>query len=126
MSPQGVLVGGTSDPSSEWMWTWNGRSFGYRLGDSLFTFDGIEVGRFSGAEVYGIDGRYLGEVRGAEDGNRLITNTYKKSRTIPSFAPTFGTTYKQQQDRAGETLYCGHEDFPLPQIVRRMVVGAYS
>jgi hypothetical protein len=105
------------------MWTWNGISFGYRLGDSLFTFDGIEVGRFSGAEVYGVDGRYLGELRGAEDGNRLITNTYKKSRTISDFAPTFGREYRRLGDRVGEVLYCGHEDFPLPQIVRRMVVG---
>jgi hypothetical protein len=123
MSPQVVLPGGaTPDLSSEWMWTWNGISFGYRQGDSLFTFDGIEVGRFSGAEVYGVDGRYLGELRVAEDGNRLITNTYKKSRTISDFAPTFGRAYKRLGNRGGEPLYCGHEDFPLPQKARRMVV----
>ena len=108
------------------MWTWNGISFGYRLGGSLFTYDGIEVGRFCGAEIYGVDGLYLGELRSAEDGSRLITNTYKKSRTISDFAPTFGRTYKQRPDRAADVLYCGHEDFPLPQIVRRMVVAGSS
>jgi hypothetical protein len=123
MSSQGVLpVGTTSELSPEWMWTWNGISFGYRLGDSLFTFDGIEVGRFSGIEVYGVDGLYLGEVRSAEDGSRLITNAYKKSRTISDFAPTFGRAYERLGNRGGEPLYCGHEDFPLPQKARRMVV----
>jgi hypothetical protein len=58
-----------------WLWTWNGVCFGYRRGDSLFTYDGIEVGRFSGAEVYGADGSYLGELKSTEeDGDRLITN----------------------------------------------------
>jgi hypothetical protein len=124
MSSQSVHpVGTTPDPSPEWMWTWNGISFGYRLGDSLFTFDGMEVGRFAGAEIYGVDGRYLGELRGAEDGGRLITNSYKKLRTIADFAPTIGRAYKRPGDRAGEVLYCGHEDFPLPQNIRRMVVG---
>jgi hypothetical protein len=125
-SPNVQPVGTTSELSPEWRWTWNGVSFGYRLGDSLFTFDGIEVGRFSGAEVYGIDGLYLGELRSAEDGSRLITNTYKKSRTISDFAPTFDRAYRPPGDRVGEPLYCGHEDFPLPQNVRRMVVGGHS
>jgi hypothetical protein len=38
-----------------WLWTWDGVCFGYRRGNSLFTYDGIEVGRFSGVEVYGAD-----------------------------------------------------------------------
>jgi len=108
------------------MWTWNGTSFGYRLGGSLFTYDGVEVGRFSGPEVYGVDGRYLGEVLKADDGGRLITNSYKKLRTQSEFAPTFGRAYKRPEDRTGEQMYCGHEDFPLPQTVRRMVVGGSS
>jgi hypothetical protein len=122
MTSQGVQTAAALDLSPEWMWTWNGISFGYRLGDSLFTYDGIEVGRFSGAEVFGIDGHYLGEVRSAADGNRLITNSYKKLRMVDEFAPTFGHSYKRPGDRAGEQLYCGHEDFPLPQEVSRTVV----
>src|SRR5579871_527342 len=117
MTSQGVQTATTSDLSPEWMWTWNGVSFGYRLGDSLFTYDGIEVGRFAGAEVFGIDGRYLGDVRNAADGSRLITNSYKKLRMVEEFAPTFGRGHKRQGDRSSEQLYCGHEDFPLPQQV---------
>src|SRR5258708_19576409 len=71
-----------------WLWTWNGGCFGYRRGDSLFTYDGVEVGRFSGKEIYGPDGRYLGEVMSTEGGDdRLIASNYKKSRVAASFVP---------------------------------------
>ena len=106
-----------SNPSieSEWLWTWSGLSFGYRLKDSLFTHDGMEIGRFSGTEVYGPDGHYLGELRVSDDGKRLITNIYKRSRTVPAFISTPGRAYKRLGDRAAEALYCGHEDFPAPE-----------
>ena len=116
MTSQGVQpVQATHSAEQDWLWTWNGVSFGYRLQDSLFTHDGIEVGRFSGREIYGIDGRYLGELSGADDGKRLITNVYKKSRTIAGFVPTLGRAYKRLEHRSGETLFCGHEDFPSPE-----------
>ena len=47
---------------SEWYWTWSGECFGYREGDRLFAYHGLQVGQFDGDEVYGADGRYLGEV----------------------------------------------------------------
>lgn len=47
----------------QWLWTWGGKSFGYRDGDNLWTQDGRHVGRFHGDEVYGADGSYLGEIR---------------------------------------------------------------
>src|SRR5437868_6467513 len=97
----------------EWLWTWNGICFGYRRGDSLFTHDGLEVGRFSGTEVYGPDGRYLGELTSTSDGDRLITNLYKKSRSVREFVPTFDHAYKRPANRPGYPLYSGHEDFLL-------------
>lgn len=59
----------------DWMWTWGGKCFGYRDGDSLFSYRGQEVGRFHGNEIYGPNGRYLGEVINS---NRLITNRAKR------------------------------------------------
>jgi hypothetical protein len=121
MNSQGVQsVRATPD----WLWTWNGVCFGYRQGDSLFTYDGIEVGRFSGTEVYGVDGRYLGELSNVGDTSRLTTNLYKKSRTVPEFVPTFGRAYTRPENRPGESLFCGYENFPSPEILRRMIVRA--
>jgi hypothetical protein len=116
-----------------WLWTWNGVCFGYRLGDSLFTYDGIEVGRFSGAEVYGADGSYLGEVRSTEeDGDRLITSSYKKPRMAAAFVPTIEVAEKRPVDRTRQALYCGYEHFPTPEILRdnflqrRKMIGSFT
>jgi hypothetical protein len=106
-----------------WLWTWNGVSFGYHRGDSLFTHDGIEVGRFSGLEVYGPDGRYIGELRSTEDGDRLITSSYKKSRMSASFVPTMERAQKRPAARDAEQLYCGYEEFPLPETLRGTILG---
>jgi hypothetical protein len=108
-----------------WLWTWNGVYIGYRRGDSLFTHNGIEVGRFSGAEVYGADGSYLGELRNTEeDGDRLITSSYKKSRMAASFVPTIERAQRRPVDRKAVQLYCGYEDFPLPKSVKNTVFKA--
>jgi len=105
----------------DWLWTWSGICFGYRLEDSLFTHQGVEVGRFSGPEVYGVDGRYLGEVGNATDGYRLITNLYKKGRTVSKFAPTFDQSYRRPANYSPQPMYSGHEDFPSPEIAETMV-----
>jgi hypothetical protein len=47
----------------DWFWNWGGECFGYRDGESLFTYFGREAGRFDGEEIYGSNGRYLAEVR---------------------------------------------------------------
>jgi hypothetical protein len=110
-----------------WLWTWNGVCFGYRRGDSLFAYDGIEVGRFSGAEVYGADGSYLGEVRSTEeDGDRLITSSYKKLRMAAPFVPTIERAYKRPAERNQETLYCGYEHFPSPEILKGTILRRRS
>jgi hypothetical protein len=46
----------------DWLWNWGGKCFGYRDGESLFTYFGMEAGRFDGEEIHGSNGRYLGEV----------------------------------------------------------------
>lgn len=102
-----------------WLWTWGGVCFGYRRGDSLYAYDGKEVGRFSGAEIYGPDGRYIGELSNASDGERLITNVYKKSRVTSGFAPTHHHSFSKPADRPEEPLYAGHEDFPRPKLAKR-------
>jgi len=60
----------------DWFWNWGGECFGYRDGDSLFTYFGKEVGRFDGEEIYGSNGRLSGRVM---SDNRLITSRSKKS-----------------------------------------------
>jgi len=106
------------------MWTWSGVHFGYRRRNSLFTYDGIEVGRFSGAEIYGADGRYLGEVQSSEeDGDRLVTGSYKKTCTAAAFTPTLERPYIKVPDRMALPLYCGYEHFPSPEIVKGMVLA---
>ena len=34
----------------DWLWNWGGKCFGYREGDSLFTYFGKEIGRFDGED----------------------------------------------------------------------------
>jgi hypothetical protein len=109
--------------SVHWLWTWNGSCFGYRRGDSLYTYDGVEVGRFSGKEVYGPDGRYLGEVRSTEGSDdRLITSTYKKARMGATFVPAIERAQPRAADCSVAPLYCGYEDFPSPTVLKDMVL----
>ncbi len=103
----------------EWLWTWSGICFGYRRDESLFTFDGLEIGRFSGTEVYGADGRYIGEISTSQDGPRLITNVYKKSRTRAPFMADSDRPQRRLDVRTPDSLYVGHEDFPAPEIAKR-------
>lgn len=92
----------------QWLWTWGGRSFGYRRDDLLFTKDGSNIGYFQGEEVYSTHGEYLGELKNG----RLITknsSTYKRSSTR---VPTVGTSYVDRVDYVGYAMYAGYEDFP--------------
>ena len=119
MSTQAVRTILAALTKPNWVWTWNGVCFGYRRGDSLFTYDGVEVGRFSGSEIYDADGSYLGEVRNTEEnGDRLTTSSYKKSRMVASFVPTIESAQNRPADRNQEPLYCGYEDFPSPELLR--------
>ena len=94
----------------DWLWTWEGRCFGYRDGDDLWTYNGRDVGRFDGDDVYGPDGGYLGEIR---NGNRLITNRSKRNYRRSGFSPYANrAAYARYADYAGYAMYAGYEDFP--------------
>lgn len=102
----------------QWLWTWSGVCVGYRSGDSLFGCNGREIGHFYGTEIYGWDGEYLGELRDAYDGMRLTTSSYKKAHMQDGFVPAIGRAYKRPKDRVREPLFCGYENFPLPDDIR--------
>src|SRR5260370_6176490 len=93
-----------------WLWTWGGRSFGYRDGDELWTHDGRHVGRFHGDEVYSPNGEYLGEVMN-KDG--LITHSSKRMWRRSSFSPQGSRVgYIPYVDYVGYIMYAGYEEFP--------------
>jgi len=97
----------------EWLWTWGGKSFGYREGDCLWTHDGRHIGHFCDDEIYGADGAYLGELRNK---NRLITNIGKKGKRTSGFLPyppRVGCV--RYVDYVGYVIYVGYEDFPNPE-----------
>jgi len=93
----------------EWLWTWGGKSFGYRDGDDLWTQDGRHVGKFYENEIYGSDGKYLGEVM--ED-NRLITYSSKNIRNsaFTPFASRVGSV--KRVNFVGYVMLVGYRDFP--------------
>lgn len=93
----------------ERLYTWSGRSFGYRLGEYLWTYTGKNVGKFYADDVYGSNGRYLGELRGG----KLITRLSKKSRRKSSFMPRMNRMARMKTlNRLGSLLPSGYEDFP--------------
>jgi hypothetical protein len=100
------------DGERTWLWTWSGKSFGYREGDRLFTLEGLEAGRFVGREVYGPDGSYLGEVGPGDDAVALATNLYKRDRTQAPFVPTLADPRPPRPAQPVRPFYAGYEDFP--------------
>jgi hypothetical protein len=101
-----------SDLESEMirLWTSNGRFFGYRLENSLFTPDGREAGQFSeGDEIYDRCGAYRGEIR---KGNRLVTNMSKRAWTRKPFSPQSGFRLRPSGDLASIQIMAGFEEFP--------------
>lgn len=98
----------------EWLWTWSGKSFGYRNDDNLFTHFGKHIGKFYDSEVYDVQGKYLGEL----NNNRLINNTRKRSFIRGSFAPYAGCAYAKYGDYIGYVMYAGFKDFPHPEFFK--------
>jgi hypothetical protein len=96
----------------QWLWTWGGRCFGYRAGDSLYRYDGRYIGRFHGDEVYGVDGRYLGETKKTK---RLITHKSKKNRIKGAARRGNRGGFAPYANYAGYAMYAGYEDFPAPE-----------
>ena len=91
------------------MFTWGGRSFGYKDAENLWTYSGKHAGKFRGDEVYGPDGRYLGELKNG----KLITRTSKKSRRKSAFTPRMNRMGRTKTvNRVANVMLAGYEDFP--------------
>ena len=93
----------------ERMFTWRGRSFGYKDGENLWIYSGRHVGKFHGDEVYGPDGRYLGELKNG----KLIAKTSKNSRRRSRFTPRTNRMGRVKTvNHVGRVMLVGYEDFP--------------
>lgn len=100
----------------QWVWTWSGKSFGYVDEDNLWTYDGHHVGKIQSAEIYDPTGYYTGEIT---NGNRLITVTNKKIKTIAPYAPNAKRIgHAPYPDTVGYFVQAGFEDFPSPTKIK--------
>lgn len=92
-----------------WLWTWGGRSFGYRHEDNLFTSSGNNIGYFKGEEVYACsNGRYLGELKNG----KLITKQSSQHKHASPKVSVIGASHADKVDHVGYVMYAGYEDFP--------------
>lgn len=97
----------------DWLWTWQGKCFGYRDGDNLWTHDGRHVGRFDGDTVFDRHGNYLGELVNKD---RLIRKLSPPNIRSSPFTPwTKRVGYVKYTDYVGYVMYAGYEDFPAPE-----------
>lgn len=94
------------------IWTWEGKYFGYRRRDDLFTLTGKHVGRFRGEELFDLAGMYLGEVQD----DRLIRNRLKRGRMGPRpDAPLKGAPAPALADIEARQPTGQFEGFPGPE-----------
>ena len=93
----------------ERMFTWGGKSIGYRDGENLWTYSGKHVGKFHGDEVYGPEGHYLGELKNG----KLIAKTSMKARRKSRFTPRMNRMGRVKTvNHVGRVMLVGYEDFP--------------
>jgi hypothetical protein len=93
----------------KWLWTWDGKCFGYRDKDNLWTYEGKHVGKLYGTDIYNPNGKYLGELHG----DRLITCLSKKNYTEFRFKPYANRpSNTKRRDYSEYKMYLGYEDFP--------------
>jgi hypothetical protein len=96
----------------EWLWTWKGKSFGYRHGNELRLQDGTHVGTFVGDEIFGLGGKYIGEIR---NGNRLIARKASKGKSGPTVSRKMKLGGQVGRvNMVGFVSFVGYEDFPSP------------
>jgi hypothetical protein len=94
----------------KWLWTWDGRFFGYLRGEDLWTYGGKHVGKVSGIDVYDSQGYYIGEISSKD---RLITCVSKKGDKWFSFKPYADRLrVEKKADFPSYAMYTGYEDFP--------------
>jgi hypothetical protein len=93
----------------DWLWNWGGECFGYREGESLFTYFGKEIGRFDGEEIFGNNGRY-GRGHERPPDHEAVQEKLGEG----SFGPRRSGSYARYANYAGYAMYAGYEDFPRP------------
>lgn len=98
----------------QWVWTWGGKSFGYRHGELLYTYLGVQAGRLYGDSVFARDGRYLGELIG----DRLIGNPKVHTLVRPPFKPRVSACHPNRADVLPQAISAGYADFPGPEQFR--------
>jgi hypothetical protein len=96
------------------LWTWEGKYFGYRRRDDLFTASGQHVGRFRGDEIFDANGMYIGETHN----ERLIRNRTKRGRMGPRAERTKGAAVPVLDDVEGKPPTGQFEGFPGPEAFR--------
>ena len=69
----------------DWFWNWGGECFGYREGDSLFTYYGLEVGRFDGEKSLELKGK--ARKHRAELASAIAQTFRPRKRSEWTFAP---------------------------------------
>jgi hypothetical protein len=90
------------------LWTWDGKYFGYRRRDDLFTASGQYVGRFRGDEVFDSSGMYIGEIHDS----RLIRNRTKRGRMGPRAERVKGAVVPALPDTEARQPTGPFEGFP--------------
>lgn len=104
--------GKIASPTASWYWSWGGASLGYRVSNSLFSPQGLEIGRFIGNELYGPDGKYLAETGLKGEGiQRLVRNRYKFSRTWRRFTPGTARSRADRPSLKPLPFYLGQDEF---------------
>jgi hypothetical protein len=93
------------------LWTWEGKYFGYRRRNELFTATGQHVGCFRGDEIFDAAGIYLGEIHD----DRLIRNRAKRGRMGPRAAFVKGPTVSALADIEARQPSGQFEGFPPPE-----------
>lgn len=96
------------------LWTWEGKYFGHRWRDDLFTSGGKHVGRFRGDEIFDSIGMYIGEIHD----NRLIRNKAKRGRMGPRAEPATSAAAPALADIEGKQPMGQFEGFPAPETFR--------
>jgi len=93
----------------KWLWTWDGKFFGYKDGDDIWTFKGQHIGKLDGPEIFNSKGQYLGEIIS----DRLITCISKKNYKGFAYKPyAKRARVPKNVDYAGYAMFAGYEAFP--------------
>lgn len=115
-----------SDVPVQYLWLWDGAYFGYRWGEGLFTYRGLQVGRFAGQRIFAPSGRYLGEIRVAKEEGRLLTRLVDTCLHHDGFKPVRQQHLSIRSARPALPMPPGFRRFPLVSELRhRLPAGGH-